>query len=80
MEVWALFSVDLQQYYQPDNNLETLFLNKPSLDQLSKAIYDRPLGELSNDDCILGIVNLYKSKKCTIQGTEYRIEEVEVQE
>ena len=80
MKVWALFSVDLQQYYQPENNLEALFLNKPSLDQLSKAVYGKPLAELSNDDCILGIVNLYKSEKGTIQGTEYRIEEVEVLE
>ena len=80
MKVWALFSVDLQQYYQPDNNLETLFLNKPSLDQLSKVIYGRPLAELSNDDCILGIVNLYKGKEVIVSGTEYRIEEVEVQE
>ena len=80
MKVWALFSVDLQQYNQPENNLVTLFLKKPSLDQLSKTIYSSPLAELSSDDCILGIVNLYKSKKGTIQGTEYRIEEVEVQE
>ena len=80
MKVWALFSVDLQQYYQPDNNLETLFLNKPSLDQLSKAIYGKPLGELSNDDCILWIVGLYKNNEVNIPGTEYRIEEVEVQE
>ena len=80
MKVWALFSVDLQKYDQPENNLEALFLNKPSLDQLSKAIYGKPLGELSNDDCILWIVNLYKSKEVTIPGTEYRIEEVEVLE
>ena len=46
MKVWALFSVDLQKYDQPENNLEALF-KKPSLDQLSKAIYGRQLGELS---------------------------------
>ena len=80
MKVWALFSVDLQQYNQPENNLETLFLNKPSLDQLSNAIYGRPLGELSNDDCILWIVGLYKYNEVGIPGTEYRIEEVEVLE
>ena len=80
MKVWALFSIDLRQYEQSENNLETLFLNKPSLDQLSKAIYDRPLGELSNDDCILWIVGLYKNNEVNIPGTEYRIEEVEVQE
>ena len=80
MKVWALFSVDLQQYNQPENNLETLFLNKPSLDQLSKAIYDRPLGELNSDDCILWIVGLYKNNEVNIPGTEYRIEEVEVLE
>ena len=80
MKVWALFSVDLQQYNQPENNLEALFLNKPSLDQLSKAIYDRPLGELSNDDCILGIVGLYRNYEVNIPRTEYRIEEVEVLE
>lgn len=79
MKVWALFSVDLQQYNQPENNLETLFLHKPSLDQLSKVIYGIPLAELSNDDYILGIVNLYKGKEVIIKGTEYRIEEVEVQ-
>ena len=80
MKVWALFSADYQQYNQPANNLETLFLNKPSLDQLSKAIYGRPLGELSNDDCILWIVSLYKNNEVDIPGTEYRIEEVEVLE
>ena len=80
MKVWALFSVDLQQYNQPENNLETLFLKKPSLDQLSKAIYGRPLGELSNDDCILWIVGLFKNNNVEIPGTEYRIEEVEVVE
>ena len=80
MKVWALFSVDLKQYEQPENNLETLFLNKPSLDQLSKAIYDIPLAGLSNGDCVLRIANLYKSKEVTITGTEYRIEEVEVLE
>ena len=80
MKVWALFSVNFKLYEQPDNNLETLFLNKPSLDQLSKAIYDRPLAELSNDDCILGIVNLYKSEKVALSGAEYRIEQVEVLE
>ena len=80
MKVWALFSIDLQQYNQPENNLETLFLKKPSLDQLSKVIYGRPLGELSNDDCILWIVGLFKNNKVEIPGTEYRIEEVEVVE
>ncbi|HFI0332285.1 TPA: hypothetical protein ACGOVE_000860 [Streptococcus suis] len=79
MKVWALFSVE-NKYDQPDNNLETLFLNKPSLDQLSKAIYGRPLGELSGDDCILWIVGLYKNNEVDILGTEYRIEEVEVLE
>ena len=80
MKVWALFSEDLQQYYQPENNLETLFLNKPSLDQLSKAIYGIPLAELNSDDCILWIVGLYKNNEVNISGTEYRIEEVEVLE
>ena len=80
MKVWALFSVDLQQYNQPENNLETLFLNKPSLDQLSKAIYGIPLAELNSDDCILWIVGLYKNNEVNIPGTEYRIEEVEVLE
>lgn len=80
MKVWALFSVDLQQYNQPENNLETLFINKPSLDQLSKAIYGVPLSELDDDDCILWIVGLYKNEEFIIPGTEYRIEEVEVLE
>ena len=80
MKVWALFSVDLQQYNQPENNLEALFLNKPSLDQLSKAVYGGPLAELGHDDCILWIVGLYKNNEVNIPGTEYRIEEVEVQE
>ena len=80
MKVWALFSIDLRQYEQSENNLETLFLNKPSLDQLSKAIYGRPIAELNSDDCILRIANLYKGKEVTIPGTEYRIEKVEVQE
>ena len=53
MKVWALFSVDLQNYDQSENNLEALFLNKPSLDQLSKAIYGGPLAEQSHDDLIL---------------------------
>ena len=75
MKVWALFSVDTENYEQSENNLEKLFLNKPSLDQLSKAIYGKPLGELSNDDCILWIVELYKNNKVEIPGTEYRIEE-----
>ena len=80
MKVWALFSVDLQQYDQPENNLEALFLNKPSLDQLSKAVYGGPLEEQSSDDLILWIVSLYKNEKVTIPGTEYRLEEVEVLE
>ena len=80
MKVWALFSVALQQYNQPKNNLEALFLNKPSLDQLSKAIYGMQLAELRYDDCILRIVNLYNNRGVTIPGTEYRIEEVEVLE
>ncbi len=80
MKVWALFSVDLQQYNQPENNLETLFLKKPSLDQLSKAIYGIHLAELNSDDCILWIVGLYKNNEVNIPGTEYRIEEVEVEE
>lgn len=80
MKVWALFSINLQEYDQPENNLEALFLNKPSPDQLSKAIYGRPLEELSSDDCILWIVSLYKNKEVTILGTKYRIEEVEILE
>ena len=58
MKVWALFSVDLQQYNQPENNLETLFLNKPSLDQLSKAIYGRPL--VGKNEETLAMISLYR--------------------
>ena len=53
MKVWALFSINLQEYDQPENNLEALFLNKPSPNQLSKAIYGGPLAELGHDDLIL---------------------------
>lgn len=84
MKVWALFSVDLQKYDQPENNLEALFLNKPSLHQLSKAIYGGPLAEQITDennvDSILWIVSLYKNNEVNIPGTVYRIEEVEVLE
>ena len=79
MKVWALFSVDLQQYYQPDNNL-ALFLNKPSLDQLSKAIYGVPLSEIGHEDLILRIMSIYNEEAIIDGRAEYRIEEVEVLE
>ena len=80
MKVWALFSINLQEYGQPENNLEALFLNKPSPNQLSKAIYGGPLAEQTHDDLILWIVGLHKNNEANILGTEYRIEEVEVLE
>ena len=81
MKVWALFSINLQEYDQPENDLEALFLNKPSPNQLSKAIYGGPLAELGHDDLILWIASLYENEEVTIQGrAEYRLEEVEVLE
>ena len=80
MKVWALFSINLQEYDQPENNLEALFLNKPSPDQLSKVIYDVPLSEIGHEDLILRIMSIY-NEEATIDGrAEYRIEEVEVLE
>lgn len=79
MKVWALFSI-ANEYDQPDNNLEKLWLDKPSFLQLVDTLYGRPVEELMDDE-IIKAANLLKGERvCDGHHNEYRIEEVDVEE
>ncbi len=79
MKVWALFSIE-NQYYQPDNNLEKLFVQKPTLEVLMKQIIGTTdLNDMREMD-IIALVEILKGNEGRIDGYDYRIEEVKVAE
>lgn len=79
MKVWALFSIE-NQYYQPDNNLEKLFMQKPTFEVLMKQIIGTTnLNDMHEMD-IIALVEILKGNEGRIDGYDYRIEEVEVAE
>lgn len=79
MKVWALFSIE-NQYYQPDNNLEKLFVQKPTLEVLMKQIIGTTdLNDMREMD-IIALVEILKGNEGRINGYDYRIEEVKVAE
>ena len=77
MKAWMLFSVD-NDYNQPPNNLEAWWKDKPSFDQLAKAL---GWGQFpcQTDEGTLYIVNLWQGacKQVRPGDTEYRLEEVD---
>lgn len=79
MKVWALFSIE-NQYDQPENNLEKLYMRKPTFEQLIKKLYGSiNISELEESQ-LVDAVMLLKGERVRSGDFEYRIEEVEVHE
>lgn len=78
MKVWALFSIQ-NQYDQPENNLEQLFANKPTLEQIKTFFCgDAPFEELDNK-WICRYVDLIRGEEVYMDIYGWcRIEDVEV--
>ena len=80
MKVWAIFSIE-NEYDQPDNNLEKLFKNKPTIEKLSEWYQ----GYVDEDDGYdkedrLEQMLAGQEIRFTKMGADYRLEEVEVEE
>lgn len=76
MKVWALFSIE-NQYYQPDNNLEGLFQQKPTFEELAKFITGQTLTEL-NETNLIKMVEILKGQSLRYGDYEYRLREIKV--
>jgi hypothetical protein len=74
-KIWCLFSVD-QNYDQPEYNLVAWWSQKPNLEQLFKTLGVKMDGR---DEDIVFVVNVFtgKDEKRHIDGTSYRLREVE---
>lgn len=79
MKVWAIFSI-ANEYYQPENNLEKLFLNKPSFQELFDW-WEGYVDEENHYDKRDRIKAMLEGEdvRFTKMGGHYRIEEVDVQ-
>lgn len=78
MTVWAILSIE-NNYDQPDNNLEKLYKNKPTIEQLKTFFFeDSPIEELEEDH-IFFLVDILKGKESRFSNTDYRIEKIEVE-
>lgn len=78
MNVWAIFSID-NDYNQPDNNLNKLYKNKPTIIQLSNYFFDtEDIGSLE-ENLILFLSSLLKGEEKGFQHVNYRLEQVEVE-
>lgn len=78
MKVWALFSID-NNYDQPDNNLEKLYKNKPTFEQLRYFFFkDTPIDEIHDNHIIL-LADILKGQESRFSNTDYRVEEVDVE-
>ena len=71
---WFIFTVD-NNYDQPPNNLLWWSYTKPSIDELSKAVMNRPLADL-DDKYIIHIVNMFRGEEVRIDETTYRMREM----
>ncbi|MDM8212805.1 hypothetical protein QUW13_02810 [Enterococcus hirae] len=79
MKIWAIFSVD-NEYDQPENNLVKLFKNKPDFSDLFgwwTGSVEEHAG-YNKADCIHQMLEGVPIR-FTTYGTEYRLEEVEVE-
>lgn len=80
MKVWAVFSIE-NEYDQPENNLEKLFKDKPTKEQLNKwyqGYVDEVEGYTKDDRFEQMLVG--QEVRFTKMGADYRLEEVEVEE
>jgi len=79
MKVWAIFSI-ANNYDQPDNNLEKLYRNKPTFEQLLIFLHgETPIAELEEYQ-LIDLVNMLQGKETEFKSDSYRLEEVEVSE
>ena len=69
----ALFSVE-NNYDQPDNNLKCLWVDKPTLEELAKAM--GTVFPNSSDDVTLIIVKVWSGSDERLGNTDYRLEDV----
>lgn len=71
--IWALFSVD-NNYDQPENNLVAWWLEKPSFDELAKAL-GWGCFPCETDEGTLYVVNLWQGadKQVRPGDTRYRL-------
>lgn len=77
MTIWAIFSI-ANEYDQPNNNLENLYKNRPTFEQLSRFFFeDMELDEENMIDLDL----ILEGNEIGVHGKygiKYRLEEVEV--
>ena len=79
MKVWAIFSI-ADNYDQPDNNLEKLYRNKPTFEQILFFLHgETPLEDLEEYQ-LIDIVNMLQGKETEFKSESFRLEEVEVSE
>lgn len=63
--MWALFS-EANEYYQPRNNLITLYEGEPSIQQLKETIYGKKLISDLKDDEIIALSDLVQKREVYI--------------
>lgn len=72
MKVWLLFSI-VNDYDQPENNLEAWWKDKPSFDTLAKAVGIMVDKKKGNEK----IGRILKGEDVRISGADYRLQELE---
>lgn len=72
--VWCLFSIE-NQYYQPDNNLEGVWLEKPDLEQLLWVLVG-PGPEVISSELRECMKKVLAGKEARYYEMHYRLEEV----
>ena len=78
MTVWALFRIE-NNYDQPDNDLQKLYKNKPTFEQVLSHFFPEAILSDIQEDHLIAAVMLLKGERVKLFGDEYRIEEVEVE-
>lgn len=78
MTVWALFRI-ANNYDQPENDLQKLYKNKPTFEQLLGYFFPGTILSEIQEDFLISVVMLLKGERVHLFGDEYRIEEVEVE-
>ena len=72
MKIWVLFSI-ANEYDQPNNNLEAWWVNKPSFDDLARALnlqVDKKQGSAD-------VGRILKGDQVRIGEADYRLREIE---
>lgn len=71
--IYCLFSIE-NDYNQPNNNLVSFWLTKPSLENLAKSLnFTFPT---KDDEITIKLVHLWQGKEIRLNNKDYRIQEI----